>query len=162
MSIGYLDSFQLIMLWVTKISSNWLIQWVICRYSVRIVISMQKNCHPTDRLEISCYGCMQVGKIEHLIMDFKNWYSIVKSAGYLFICSPLLNWRDLQHIVVQTSRQANLKADDWTTNGAGKKGRYHSELHFIAFALTSSAWSSGQMQCPRRQMKNQVVLNQDF
>ena len=34
--------------------------------------------------------------------------------------NPSLTWRDLQHIIVQTSRSKNLlKADTWITNGAG-------------------------------------------
>ena len=36
--------------------------------------------------------------------------------------SPRLTWRDLQHIVVLTSRQANLEADDWVLNGVGRPG----------------------------------------
>ena len=36
--------------------------------------------------------------------------------------SALLTWRDMQHIVVQTARPANLQADDWATNGAGYNG----------------------------------------
>ena len=34
-----------------------------------------------------------------------------------------LTWRDMQHIVVRAARPANLKAPDWTVNGAGRKGR---------------------------------------
>jgi len=30
-----------------------------------------------------------------------------------------LNWRDVQHIVVRSAKNANLKADDWAVNGAG-------------------------------------------
>jgi len=33
--------------------------------------------------------------------------------------NPSLNWRDIQHIVVRSAKHANLKADDWNTNGAG-------------------------------------------
>ncbi|XP_033124087.1 furin-like isoform X2 [Anneissia japonica] len=32
-----------------------------------------------------------------------------------------LTWRDLQHIIVMTSRSDGLQADDWATNGAGYK-----------------------------------------
>lgn len=38
------------------------------------------------------------------------------------VFSPNLTWRDMQHIVVQTAKKANLRADDWVTNGAGKQG----------------------------------------
>ena len=33
--------------------------------------------------------------------------------------NPTLTWRDIQHIVVRSAKQANLKAEDWITNGAG-------------------------------------------
>ena len=38
-------------------------------------------------------------------------------------CSPHLTWRDLQHIVVLTARQANLDADDWAKNGVSRLGK---------------------------------------
>ncbi|KAK2721147.1 furin-like protease 1 isoform X2 [Artemia franciscana] len=34
--------------------------------------------------------------------------------------NPNLTWRDMQHVVVRTARQANLKADDWQINGVGR------------------------------------------
>ncbi|KAL2100373.1 hypothetical protein ACEWY4_004767 [Coilia grayii] len=33
--------------------------------------------------------------------------------------NPLLTWRDVQHIIVKTSRRGHLSAPDWETNGAG-------------------------------------------
>ena len=33
--------------------------------------------------------------------------------------NPKLNWRDVQHIIVRNAKRANLRADDWKTNGAG-------------------------------------------
>ncbi|XP_053474688.1 proprotein convertase subtilisin/kexin type 5 [Ictalurus furcatus] len=33
--------------------------------------------------------------------------------------NPLLTWRDVQHIIVKTSRRGHLIAPDWHTNGAG-------------------------------------------
>ncbi|KAM9070591.1 furin isoform X1 [Sarcophilus harrisii] len=32
-----------------------------------------------------------------------------------------LTWRDMQHLVVQTSRPAHLNANDWATNGVGRR-----------------------------------------
>ncbi|NXK14752.1 FURIN protein, partial [Herpetotheres cachinnans] len=32
-----------------------------------------------------------------------------------------LTWRDMQHLVVQTSKPAHLNANDWVTNGVGRK-----------------------------------------
>lgn len=37
-------------------------------------------------------------------------------------CSNQLTWRDVQHLLVKTSRPAHLKANDWKVNGAGHKG----------------------------------------
>ena len=36
-----------------------------------------------------------------------------------FPASPNLTWRDVQHIIVLTSRKDHLKSPSWTTNGAG-------------------------------------------
>lgn len=36
--------------------------------------------------------------------------------------SPFLTWRDVQHIIVRTSRAGHLNANDWKTNAAGYKG----------------------------------------
>lgn len=38
------------------------------------------------------------------------------------LCSRNLTWRDMQHLVVQTSKPAHLNANDWSTNGVGRKG----------------------------------------
>uniref|UniRef100_A0A6I8SHP8 Proprotein convertase subtilisin/kexin type 5 n=1 Tax=Xenopus tropicalis TaxID=8364 RepID=A0A6I8SHP8_XENTR len=35
--------------------------------------------------------------------------------------NPFLTWRDVQHIIVRTSRQRHLNAPDWKTNAAGYK-----------------------------------------
>jgi len=35
--------------------------------------------------------------------------------------NPSLTWRDVQHIIVRTARQGNLKATDWRVNGLGRK-----------------------------------------
>eukprot|EP00057_Strongylocentrotus_purpuratus_P025499 XP_011679973.1 PREDICTED: furin isoform X2 [Strongylocentrotus purpuratus] len=34
--------------------------------------------------------------------------------------NPQLNWRDLQHIIVMTSRPDNIHTSDWTVNGVGR------------------------------------------
>lgn len=35
-------------------------------------------------------------------------------------CSPLLTWRDVQHIIVRTSKTIDHTYEDWTMNGAGR------------------------------------------
>ena len=35
--------------------------------------------------------------------------------------NPDLTWRDVQHIIVRTSRPLDLRAPDWTTNAMGRK-----------------------------------------
>ena len=37
--------------------------------------------------------------------------------------NPKLGWRDMQHIIVHTSKRHLLKADDWATNGVGREVR---------------------------------------
>merc|ERR1712106_975491 len=44
--------------------------------------------------------------------------------------NPNLNWRDIQHIVVRSAKHANLKAEDWNTNGAG-----YNVSHAFGFGL---------------------------
>lgn len=39
--------------------------------------------------------------------------------------NPYLTWRDMQHIVVLTSRQGNLLGEDWATNGVGRRVSHH-------------------------------------
>ncbi|XP_063312644.1 proprotein convertase subtilisin/kexin type 4 [Pelobates fuscus] len=39
--------------------------------------------------------------------------------------NPALTWRDLQHVVVRASSPANLKTEDWTLNGVGRKVSHH-------------------------------------
>ncbi|XP_074060680.1 proprotein convertase subtilisin/kexin type 4 isoform X2 [Macrotis lagotis] len=39
--------------------------------------------------------------------------------------NPFLNWRDMQHLVVRASRPAQLQAEDWATNGVGRKVSHH-------------------------------------
>uniref|UniRef100_A0A7N6A6U0 P/Homo B domain-containing protein n=1 Tax=Anabas testudineus TaxID=64144 RepID=A0A7N6A6U0_ANATE len=45
----------------------------------------------------------------------------------------LLTWRDVQHLLVQTSRPVHLKADDWKTNAAG-----HRVSHLYGFGLVDA------------------------
>jgi hypothetical protein len=43
-------------------------------------------------------------------------------TGYFIIYSSRkLTWRDMQHIVVRTSKPDKLKSNDWVTNGVGRK-----------------------------------------
>lgn len=45
----------------------------------------------------------------------------------------LLTWRDVQHLLVKTSRPLHLKADDWKTNAAG-----HRVSHLYGFGLVDA------------------------
>lgn len=46
-----------------------------------------------------------------------------KLISLFFVLSPALTWRDVQHIIVKTSRRGHLSASDWQSNGAGYDGR---------------------------------------
>ncbi|XP_062405981.1 proprotein convertase subtilisin/kexin type 6 [Sardina pilchardus] len=47
--------------------------------------------------------------------------------------NPLITWRDVQHLLVKTSRPVHLKAKDWKTNGAG-----HRVSHLYGFGLVDA------------------------
>uniref|UniRef100_A0A8C9U0M0 Proprotein convertase subtilisin/kexin type 6 n=1 Tax=Scleropages formosus TaxID=113540 RepID=A0A8C9U0M0_SCLFO len=47
--------------------------------------------------------------------------------------NPLITWRDVQHLLVKTSRPAHLKASDWKTNAAG-----HRVSHLYGFGLVDA------------------------
>lgn len=47
--------------------------------------------------------------------------------------NPLITWRDVQHLLVKTSRRVHLKADDWKTNAAG-----HQVSHLYGFGLVDA------------------------
>ena len=38
--------------------------------------------------------------------------------------SPMLTWRDLQHIVVMTAKPDYLEDPNWVTNGVGRKSDF--------------------------------------
>ena len=40
---------------------------------------------------------------------------------YSLIPSPNLTWRDVQHLIVETSQVTSPLDEGWTTNGAGKR-----------------------------------------
>uniref|UniRef100_A0A4X2LJA8 Proprotein convertase subtilisin/kexin type 4 n=1 Tax=Vombatus ursinus TaxID=29139 RepID=A0A4X2LJA8_VOMUR len=39
--------------------------------------------------------------------------------------NPFLTWRDMQHLVVRASKPAQLQAEDWATNGVGRRVSHH-------------------------------------
>ncbi|XP_038825022.1 proprotein convertase subtilisin/kexin type 6 isoform X14 [Salvelinus namaycush] len=47
--------------------------------------------------------------------------------------NPLVSWRDIQHLLVKTSRPVHLKANDWETNAAG-----HRVSHLYGFGLVDA------------------------
>uniref|UniRef100_A0A8B9IRV0 Proprotein convertase subtilisin/kexin type 6 n=1 Tax=Amazona collaria TaxID=241587 RepID=A0A8B9IRV0_9PSIT len=47
--------------------------------------------------------------------------------------NPMLTWRDVQHLLVKTSRPVHLRAADWKTNGAG-----HKVSHLYGFGLVDA------------------------
>uniref|UniRef100_A0A663N1L5 Proprotein convertase subtilisin/kexin type 4 n=1 Tax=Athene cunicularia TaxID=194338 RepID=A0A663N1L5_ATHCN len=60
--------------------------------------------------------------------------------------NPALTWRDLQHLVLGSSRPAHLQAEDWAPNGAGRWGD-----HYYGYGLLvemAKAWAGTRP--PRR------------
>ncbi|KAL0611196.1 Proprotein convertase subtilisin/kexin type 4 [Plecturocebus cupreus] len=69
--------------------------------------------------------------------------------------NPFLTWRDLQHLVVRASKPAHLQADDWRTNGVGRKVSHHYGYGLLDAGLlvdTARAWqpTPPQMKCTVR------------
>ncbi|MEE6509308.1 hypothetical protein FKM82_025495 [Ascaphus truei] len=53
--------------------------------------------------------------------------------------NPLLSWRDVQHLLVKTSRSVHLRAPDWRTNGSGRRGQGTSTVsHLYGFGLVDA------------------------
>ncbi|NWH71782.1 PCSK4 convertase, partial [Piaya cayana] len=49
--------------------------------------------------------------------------------------NPALTWRDLQHLVVRSSKPSHLQAEDWAANGAGRKVSHHYGYGLLDAAL---------------------------
>ena len=49
--------------------------------------------------------------------------------------SPTLTWRDMQHLVVISSRTEPLRDAYWIVNGVGRKGDILSVFNFLPAAL---------------------------
>ena len=59
--------------------------------------------------------------------------------GFFFLLSKNLTWRDIQHLIVQTSSLAGLIDSHTVKNGVGRKGEQcHNDYYitFIYFSLT--------------------------
>jgi len=52
--------------------------------------------------------------------------------------NPDLTWRDIQHIMVRTSKPVNLKAQDWNVNGVDRNVS-HSYGYGVGLALCLTA-----------------------
>lgn len=59
-----------------------------------------------------------------------------KLISLFFMLSPALTWRDVQHIVVKTSRRGHLSASDWQSNGAGYDGEMSLEMSLMIYYST--------------------------
>ncbi|KAG9281847.1 proprotein convertase subtilisin/kexin type 5 [Astyanax mexicanus] len=78
--------------------------------------------------------------------------------------NPLLTWRDVQHIIVKTSRRGHLSAPDWQSNGAG-----YDVSHLYGFGLMDAeamvkeaeTWREVPTQhvCEERTVQNARVIS---
>ncbi|NXL51409.1 PCSK4 convertase, partial [Podilymbus podiceps] len=63
--------------------------------------------------------------------------------------NPALTWRDLQHLVVRTSKPTHLQAEDWAVNGAGRKVSHHYGYGLLDAGLLvemAKAWAGTRPQ----------------
>lgn len=68
--------------------------------------------------------------------------------------NPELNWRDVQHITVRTSRpKGNLKAEDWSTNGVGRQFS-----HAFGFGLMDAGAMTRDIREPSLISKLSIVI----
>ncbi|NWS61945.1 PCSK4 convertase, partial [Chunga burmeisteri] len=63
--------------------------------------------------------------------------------------NPALTWRDLQHLVVRSSKPAHLQAEDWAVNGVGRKVSHHYGYGLLDAGLLvemAKAWTGTRPQ----------------
>ncbi|XP_006171829.1 proprotein convertase subtilisin/kexin type 4 [Tupaia chinensis] len=48
--------------------------------------------------------------------------------------NPFLTWRDMQHLVVRASKPAQLQAEDWRTNGVGRRVSHHYGYRLLTYS----------------------------
>ncbi|NWW44232.1 PCSK4 convertase, partial [Pedionomus torquatus] len=63
--------------------------------------------------------------------------------------NPALTWRDLQHLVIRSSKPAHLQAEDWAVNGVGRKGDHHFGYGLLDAGLLvemAKAWTGTRPQ----------------
>ncbi|KAM7081087.1 proprotein convertase subtilisin/kexin type 4 isoform 8-T8 [Ciconia maguari] len=63
--------------------------------------------------------------------------------------NPALTWRDLQHLVIRTSKPAHLQAEDWAVNGVGRKVSHHYGYGLLDAGLLvemAKAWTGTRPQ----------------
>uniref|UniRef100_H3BFU4 Proprotein convertase subtilisin/kexin type 6 n=1 Tax=Latimeria chalumnae TaxID=7897 RepID=H3BFU4_LATCH len=63
--------------------------------------------------------------------------------------NPLLTWRDVQHLIVKTSRPVHLKAPDWKINGVGRKVSHlygFGMMDAEAIVIEAKKWRSVPLQ----------------
>uniref|UniRef100_A0A8D0ASH4 Proprotein convertase subtilisin/kexin type 6 n=1 Tax=Sander lucioperca TaxID=283035 RepID=A0A8D0ASH4_SANLU len=78
----------------------------------------------------------------------------------------LLTWRDVQHLLVKTSRPVHLKADDWKTNAAGFRVSHLYGFGLVdaeAMVLEAMKWRTvpAQHTCshtPERRTRNETAI----
>ena len=63
----------------------------------------------------------------------------------MFVFSPRLTWRDMQHLVVLTSRPEPLNQQGWETNGVGRKVSHsfgYGLMHTAALVNLARHWTT--------------------
>ena len=75
--------------------------------------------------------------------------------------NPSLTWRDVQHLIVHTSKPRNLKATDWRTNGLGRKVSHsygYGLMDTTAMVKLARNWTLVPTQVRYFSMMRKVVL----
>ena len=71
----------------------------------------------------------------------------------------MLTWRDIQHIIVQTSRPENLSSSDWQLNGANRRVSHsfgYGMMDALAMVEAAKSWVTvpQQRKCILEPSKN--------
>ncbi|XP_026105675.1 proprotein convertase subtilisin/kexin type 6-like [Carassius auratus] len=105
---------------------------------IRVCPFEKRQCNQAHRSVFVCFWLQVTTDLRQRCTEGHTGTSVSAPmvAGVIALAleaNPLITWRDVQHLLVKTSRQAHLKASDWKTNAAG-----HKVSHLYGFGLVDA------------------------
>lgn len=135
-----------------------------CRWNTGVSVGsevsrLSQSLH--SQLKLFCYNIRYLMKLEprHKLSALqRSSINLKRSYFSSFVSfSPKLTWRDLQHIVVRTSKPDKLKSNDWVTNGVGRRISHRFGYGLLdAHALVELAekWKRAPKKCDCSEAKD--------